>query len=691
MVIKSITLLTTPFDNTYTDVLDVFDYTSKTEAEIKTSIKNFLTANYTKIIITPTGSEYRAENISEFSMKFIFTGYYNYELIRNYNYAIIVDALNNTHFYFIGSIRQLNSLEELKDYVYKNTFELNLSLDIWNTYYPKLVKSGANLVNKISKKHQKYGTISGVTFIGNKDFILPQEVAEINTYKKYTVDKYNQILWARVTLKKQSNDMVFVIDGAYDTSNNYHFGKGANPSNWQHYAKVNMPYSDGAELYYPIGVTTTTDRPFYIFKLLDEVRMVIQDSGVDYTFNVKGAWDILSLATGLGEYVSSIELTYLAPFEFVSYDSTNNYCVVKTTESDVTIRELYSYNPQTQQSPIGAIPQGFITTKNRVIKSFVLDAGSLTFPSNKFTFNATDILTKNNIYDLCMVLKTYPYKKQGIVFDNREVVLALKYVGDITNALGVYIDKFADGYTLSYSLENNSINYANALYQIESKTHREIIPMSSSEKAAYMIANSNTMNEDIRHATASYDIQKFYGLLGGGAQMFSSLNPAGDAFSFFKGASGSLIGTASKMETIGEEYTHFNRGVQARISDLGNMPSKISSSGAGGYNVAMFIARGMTFEEIVIKDVYSINVAVDEYLTGTLINVIDNPFVNVREKYDCVKTDGYDAKCSTINKTALKAISNILNRGARKWHTDKTNIPTELNPYIRNFDADWYV
>ena len=691
MVIKSITLLTTPFDNTYTDVLDVFDYTSKTEAQIKTSIKTFLINNYSKVTINVSGTAYRAENINDFSMKFIFSGSQYYEAIRDCNYAIITDAQNFTHFYFINSLKQLNSLEVVKDVTYKNTFELILGLDIWNTYYPKLVKSGANLVNKISKKHQKYGAVSGEIFTANKDFILPQEVAEINTYKKYTADKYNQILWVRVTLKKQTNDMVFIIDGAYDTSNNYHFGKGNDPQNWQHYAKVNMPYCDGAELYYPIGVTTNTNRPFYDFKLLDKVLMFIDDNDVPYTFDVKGAWDILSLATGLGEYVSSIELTYLAPLEFVSYDSTNNYCVVKPTETDVTIRELYSYNPQTQQSPIGAIPQGFITTKNRVYKNFELDAGSLTFASNKFTFNATDILTKDNIYDLCIVLKTYPYKKQGIIFDNREVVLALKYVGDISNALSVYIDKFADGYTLRYNLLNNEIVYSNSLYQIESKTHREIIPMSSSEKAAYMIANSNTLNEDIRHATASYDIQKFYGLLGGGAQMFSSLNPAGDAFSFFKGASGSLIGTASKMETIGEQYTHFNMGVQAKISDLGNMPSKISSSGAGGFNVAMFIARGMTFEEIVIKDVYSINVAIDEYLTGTLINVIDNPFANVREKYDCVKTDGYDAKCSTINKSALKAISTILNRGARKWHADKTNIPTELNPYIRNFDADWYV
>lgn len=668
MIINSLTLYKTPFDNTYTDVLDVFDYSNKTESQITNSIKNFIDNNFTKSSFSVSGT--RAENIDDFTIKVIFTSDSSFESVRDYNYCILKDRGNNSKFYFISSIKELNSIYENNSS--RITFQMILNLDIWNTYYPKLVKNAnVNLFSKISKKHQKIGTKGASAIDVNSNYILDVNEKTINTKRTYTSSM--KILWLKIVLKKPTSSNGYGIYESYDVNGNIYTHTG------EYYEQTLVPFNENPEIYFPVAyaLEENEDSPFELVPVSNTNRPVLMkvvESGVEHDFMVESAETILKYADGAYEYVDSMELTFLAPI----------------VVSDIQPNKVYVTG--------SAIPRvvDVLGTSLKLTQSFVVTAnkfsleqgitGTDTLLSAFFNYNVSDILTKDNIYNCSVCLHTYPYKKRGWSFDNQYYDFAKEYYGNAYDEFIIKINKFADGYKLSFQLKNNNKIYQDKKYQFSLHSHREILPVTSNEKDAYLIANSNTISEEYRHA----EIMKYLQIIGSIA--------AGTAGATAAGMSGNIPVAIGAVAAAGisvgksiENYTHFSEGVLAKISDLANLPSKINSNGNGGYNSSSIIGKLCSYTDEIIKDKYSENIAIDEYVSGTFVNIIDNPFYNVREKYDYVATENIDIKCSYFNKNALRILSTILNNGVRKWHSDKSNISLELNPYIRNFDADWYV
>lgn len=698
MIIKSMQFLRTPFDSSYSDVIDVLDCSNKTEAQIETDIYNFLVSNYTIWNFTIVGDA-RAENETDFSMKVVFTFTYasqsNFSSLRDFNYAIITDKSDKKHFFFINSFTQKNNITVLNSTT-QMTYIADLTLDIWTTYYPKIASNSyINKNAKIEKMHQKLGSLVNKVITINKDFILPDIPNDINTNFSLSANIKDHILWLKVKLKVPTSEMV----PFYRTSEDIDGGV------WNLDVDMKdamLPLTDSVLIYYPTLVFDQTD--IYEIKEYNKfAKFYFQDStsdGLKY-FELSNGNDFFNETKLYNDYIETVELTFLSPFDVLAYDinigshRANIYFKMSNSENQVfgLYRPAKIHIGGSGSSSI--LPQGMVIVTDNVFNDVQPEiTRSITNYSN--TINLTDkyeyaVLThftdeqinEDDCFDFSVLLTQHPYKKKGIIFDGKYYPYVKKYVGNNTDLCSIVVKDACDGHYIAFGITNNGKQLSKIKDNVEFLTSSNYMPFSSSQYDSYMIANSNRMKEDLRHNEEMYALE----LASSAADSVGAI-AGGNPISIGANIGQSLINALRAREN----YKHFKNSIKALKRDLQNMPSVRNTSGVGGFINSYQYGKIIFMEYNVIKDDWSIAVAVDEWCMGTDCGIVGNPFSNTRLNYDYVLTSDFSIKCKDINKIALSKFSQILNNGVRKWHCNNYNGNShkQLNPFIFNFDADWY-
>lgn len=645
MKIYQITLYTTPFDSSYSNVPSSSEGV-KGGGSIKADYLSWLQKYASPTTVIDIYAEAFADNITEkILIKIADT-----KTIRNKNYAVLVtdDQYDGDKFYFITSYKLLNAMSQ-------PTIELSLTKDIWTECYDTAIhQNNANFL--ITKQHLNMIGADGNV---SEDYQnIENDSVGVVTFSESWGSPV--VLWAvykcdpTVTFytDRSSDHKIgpYAPNPTYGTYKYFYYAVGLIRKGYVE--PIGRPYDGGAySLYFPrvdgsylLSQQLTAHVPFDY--------TLVERSGGGYNVYPGTAHNPIFFLYGTTEYrcIDSWGADY-------DRNEFTEFCYYNE-DTDTSIRQYhYSYTPDISQNG-----DYYNSTDNiqysPYMQAYPFKYYTLTLPGGKeITFDGAVPLKSLDIYitptdsggNITLNAVTCD---NNSVFIKDETFINFECTGDIPSSINAYLDYMSRaGATINeqkqYALNSNTLRtnqqISNALYKSFQNTIQGTV-----ETAGYALTGKMTNAVTSGLNTAIH--------MGDGAV------EAGNAFARYK-----------------LEKDHINDAYSARMADLGTTTvTKFQASNQ--LNTSPFWDMPVVYKHVVINNHVNRAYQLEYIKYGVDCQKVDNPLNDYRYSFNFVK-----AVCpnyTSIGNTVYRDIFNsILSKGVTKWNIG----------HYKNNVLDWFV
>lgn len=691
MIVNSLILVKSPFDNTYRDVPDLYT-PNHDEEQINRAFISYI-ANYCRyrIISIPNGMSvtpnFNTTITFASTTSDLETQDYNY-IILNYNSLDENLPLEDQRFeyfsprlafYFIINTNINNSING------KRSATLTLQRDVWVTHYKDIASSNYQTKQMVQRRHTPLAT--------DGEGVRVTPIENPTTPRQFYCGIPNEydILWLRIKLDPRKNDCyVGVIDENDNVKVSY---------------LLQMPKEYGLVKYF-----------FIPFKMFYSGTPFSADKSVIYAENFVGIDKYTASAnmynTTMGEfdlsspYILDMDFTFYPPFKWHT-EGDGRVFLDSFAEGGVQTRIGYleiENARQLSKAGVGVIEEANYSRTIRTILSndlYVFDPIRMVYfakltdyitPTYDHAESSQNAITPEQIFNEIEEFKSYPFSKVAIQYPTKLNDLIQQWY-HYAFRISIYPKDSGTRYGFEFIEDDGTKDFyrVQTMFSNEGFDSTGSLPLTLNNYEVYRLNNGSRYDVDYQYKREGTQLAYLEKTIDNVTQVGQGLfgmgltsSPMGALGSGISGAMG-LVNQITDTGRLAMDLNYQVNSKNALEQDLQRQCSQVSNISSNAMTDTFFQDRCFVVYYSTIYEPKLDEAILQAFYFGKNVNELSDIRENNRCYYDYILTKGATLPC--INNTDDRHIvERIFNMGVTRWHIDKYK-SVKLDKNIYNLEV----